>query len=408
MSKTTDTISSALLIAGTTIGAGILALPSVTFNSGLVPSSIVLLVAWIFTLQAGLLIAEATQRVGLKKGRLGFGFVATVGEILGKNMQRVATIAFGFVCYTVMVAYVAQGGVLLSPYFKNPATIFSVGLGLLLTFGSPLFIDACNNILVAAVVVTFGAVVFLGVPHVRLANLARMNWMAAPAALPISVLSLVYHTVVPHVVEKLEGDAPLIVSALLAGSLLPLVMFCAWNTVVLGSVPFSQTATLSDPLSFLSKPGSGTSAPLGLTVSIFSQCAIITSAIGIYFGLKSFIVDVFGLSLSDEQSNLQKIFITLGILGFPLMCAVLKPDAFLTALDFAGCFGVTTLFGIIPVVAVWKLRSEKKPQMRWRRTRIIYENLLQAPGGNAALVVQLLLSLLIIGDGVARLVITPP
>lgn len=43
------------LVAGTTVGAGILALPSVAIESGFIPSSVALIGSWIFMVTTGLL-----------------------------------------------------------------------------------------------------------------------------------------------------------------------------------------------------------------------------------------------------------------------------------------------------------------------------------------------------------------
>ena len=48
----------AALVTGTTVGAGILALPAVTLSSGLGPSSLLLGGVWVYMACSGLLIAE--------------------------------------------------------------------------------------------------------------------------------------------------------------------------------------------------------------------------------------------------------------------------------------------------------------------------------------------------------------
>ncbi|MEL7521950.1 MAG: aromatic amino acid transport family protein, partial [Cyanobacteria bacterium J06553_1] len=62
------------LIAGTTIGAGILALPAATLPAGFWPSSVVMIAVWLYMAASGLLIAEATieTRQQLKTTTLGF------------------------------------------------------------------------------------------------------------------------------------------------------------------------------------------------------------------------------------------------------------------------------------------------------------------------------------------------
>ena len=51
-------IGSAALVAGTTVGAGILALPAKTLAAGLAPTATLLLGGWLFMAATGLLIAE--------------------------------------------------------------------------------------------------------------------------------------------------------------------------------------------------------------------------------------------------------------------------------------------------------------------------------------------------------------
>ena len=65
----------AALVSGTTIGAGILALPTATAPSGLLPSSIALVIAWVYMTMSGLLIAElAINRIG-ETGNPGVGLL---------------------------------------------------------------------------------------------------------------------------------------------------------------------------------------------------------------------------------------------------------------------------------------------------------------------------------------------
>ena len=51
-------LGSAALVAGTTVGAGILALPAKTLAAGLAPTATLLVGGWVFMAATGLLIAE--------------------------------------------------------------------------------------------------------------------------------------------------------------------------------------------------------------------------------------------------------------------------------------------------------------------------------------------------------------
>ena len=63
--KRSSIIGAAALVAGTTIGAGVLALPTATAPAGFLPSSAALCVAWFYMTISGLLIAELSiNRMG--------------------------------------------------------------------------------------------------------------------------------------------------------------------------------------------------------------------------------------------------------------------------------------------------------------------------------------------------------
>ena len=61
------------LVAGTTVGAGILALPAVTHESGVLPSGCVIIGAWAFMCATGLLLAEVRLQHGRSASRASSG-----------------------------------------------------------------------------------------------------------------------------------------------------------------------------------------------------------------------------------------------------------------------------------------------------------------------------------------------
>jgi hypothetical protein len=69
----------------------------------------------------------------------------------------------------------------------------------------------------------------------------------------------------------------------------------------------------------------------------------------------------------------------------PLTFALLKPDIFLSALDYAGTYGVMSLFGVLPVVLAWKQRygSGEGTVEEARRMQVAVVELL--PGGQPVL-----------------------
>merc|ERR1719380_484261 len=76
-------LSAAVLIAGTTVGAGILALPAATAGAGFTASTGVLCGSWLLMVIAALLVAEAAAGAAKRTGDADVGFLAIVRELLG-------------------------------------------------------------------------------------------------------------------------------------------------------------------------------------------------------------------------------------------------------------------------------------------------------------------------------------
>ena len=175
-------------------------------------------------------------------------------------------------------------------------------------------------------------------------------------ALPFMFVAFVYQNVVPVITKKLDGNRPKIRQSIWLGSLVPLVMFALWNAVILAAIPLeAQQAgsidSVTDPLEWLRT--SGVHPNLGLAVAIFSELAIATSFIGFVFCLLDVFEDIFKPNLIQQYRKL--FFYSLTFIP-PLLLSLINPNIFYQAIDFAGAFGISILFGIIPALMVWKLR----------------------------------------------------
>ena len=176
--------------------------------------------------------------------------------------------------------------------------IFTCLVGGLLIFGSPSLVNSVNNTAVVLVLVTFGSLMIIGVPLVNFTNLIDIqNYDAVWSTLPILSLSLVFHTVVPFVCNKLEYDMERIRISIIIGSFIPLLMFLMWNGVILGLA--GSSTTLFDPVAVLRN---GNDSTVGILISLFGEFAIITSFIGFVFGLMNFLVDLFPAKTENDPS----------------------------------------------------------------------------------------------------------
>lgn len=361
----------ASLVAGTMVGAGILALPTATAPVGFLPSTGAMGIGWLYMTMSGLLIAELSiNRMG-QSGKPGQGMLDLYEDSLGDNWSKVGSTAYFGLHYCLLVAYIAQGGSNLNSFMGLdamglpaglPQVIFASTIAVALFLADAAAIEVANNVFVSILAVVFLGIIGLGV------GTMDFNALVAPAnqhpdqvvdALPIIFLSLVYHNVVPTVVNQLEGDRSKITKAIVYGTSVPTIMFVVWNAVVLGNVGVDAGATgIVDPVALLQASASagGGSAVLATLVTTFSSLAVVTSLIGFVYGLIDGWTDVFDLPTEGPAYEKWKAPLFGLVFLPPLALSLTDPDIFFRALDYGGAFGVSTLFLILPPVMVWKQR----------------------------------------------------
>ncbi|AUS99467.1 tyrosine transporter [Nostoc sp. CENA543] len=385
--------SSTALIAGTTVGAGILALPAVTLPSGILPSTVLLILVWLYTLVSGLLIAEVNLNSMRLEGRLSVGFLAMVENTLGKLAAKIAGGAYLFMHYALLVAYMAQGGeILISALTKVGGipnhlpgwlgtTTFTILFGGIMYWGREKFIAKLNSAFVAIVIASFLGLLLLGTGQVKSVQFLFQDWGAVGSAVSVMLVALFYHNIVPVVVTQLEGDSRKVRQSIVIGSAIPLVMFLAWNAVILGSVnpEMVQKYHHFDPLQILRAGGAG--EWLGVLVSIFSEFAIVTSFIGFVYGLVDFFQDV---ALIRQRGLDQRLPLYSLILLPPMSLGAVNPHIFITALDISGTFSISILGGIIPALMTWKQRQNQD-----------HVHQLLVPGGRVTLMIMIMVALVI-------------
>ena len=363
--------SAVALVTGTTVGAGVLALPQSTAAAGFVPSSLVLVGAWIFMAATGLLFAEiSTNLAKSSPSDQGLGILAMTERLLGKAGALPAGTAYVFIHFALLVAYIAGAGDVLSKAFHLPQLagplLFTAVVGSVLTFGSDKQVDRFNNAWVLSVVVSFCGLMGLALPSVNLSHLAHSNFSAVLSSVPVMLVALVYHNVVPAICQQLRYDKDAITKTVLLGSAFPLLMFILWNGAILGiiSPSASDAAAVSDPLASLRD-----NERFSLLVDVFSESAIITSFTGFVIGLLGFFQDVLRPAKSAASHKpadvapappaKASLALYAAVLLPPTVVAIAAPDCFNAALDFAGAYGITVLFGILPIIMAWLQRAQR-------------------------------------------------
>ena len=382
--RTGSVVGAASLVAGTMVGAGILALPTATAPVGFVPSTVAMGIGWVYMTMSGLLIAElCLNRLGMS-GKPGLGMLELYEDALGPQWSKVGSVTYFFLHYTLLVAYIAQGGTNLDALVSNtplqqllqvpPQVIFATVCAAGLYTTSPSTIEKANNVFVLVLSAAFIGIITLGAQTADFSSL--VDWSnqhpeKVADAFPIIFLSLVFHNIVPTVVNQLEGDRTKITTAIVGGTTVPTLMFLAWNAVVLGNMDLAATGSSSaiegasavDPVTLL-QTASGNPV-LSSLVTTFSSLALVTSLIGFVYGLLDGWTDVLGLPTKGPAYEKWKAPLFGLVFVPPLALSVTSPEIFYHALEIGGAFGVSTLFLVLPPVMVWKQRygEEQAPLM---------------------------------------------
>lgn len=348
-----------LLVSGTSIGGGMLALPVLTSQVGFVPSLAIYFACWLFMMLTGLLFLELSLWMDKDAN------ILTMAEkTLGKTGKLFAWGLYLFLFYCLTLAYIVGAGDLITGLLSGtvPLKGWQSQVLFLLLFGPFVYAGArlvgkFNIFLMLGLGISYFAFVYLGFSHVQLELLARSDWTKLWAALPITFTAFAYQGMIPTLVNYMHRDARSIRMAIIIGSFLPLITYAVWQWLILGIVPAEGPGGLEEALA----NGQNAVQPLKNILNIssvyivgqyFAFFALLTSFFGVTLGLVDFWAD----GLKVKKTPVNRLWLCLLIFIPPLVFALWYPNMFLMALDYAGGFGCALLLGLLPVLMVWSGR----------------------------------------------------
>ncbi|CAK9067187.1 unnamed protein product [Durusdinium trenchii] len=313
--------AAAVLVTGTAIGGGFLALPYTTAPSGFVPSFVVMLFSW------ALLFVQAQVATDLlveeSKGEA-VSFAVAAQRRLGSKGEIVISVLFLLLMMTTLVSQYAEAGALFSTLTGMPQNLARLLLSLalaILTWKSPTTRTAAVNGLLTLGFVLASFVVFgTGLPLAHWDRLLRSDWRNYARSFRMK-------------------------RAIFVGSVLLLILETAWSALGLALVPF-HGGLREDPVTVLLRQG----GPVASAVLGLGCFAVVTTILGTNLALRSFCRGAKLLPPSWAYS--------LGV----LLPALAPKGAFFAAIDFAGAYPVTLLWGCaLPLMA---LRGQNKTKRK--------------------------------------------
>ena len=394
------TLGTTLLVSGTMIGAGMLAMPLTSAGIGFTFTVVLLISLWILLTYSALLFVEVYQTTESDSG------IGTLSALYFGNAGRVVSTTVMFVfLYALLAAYISGGGEILMKATQStgllgqegviantsPEMTLKIFIGIFTVFfGSFVIIstkvvDGFNRLLFFVMLVALVVVMFVMFPKASVQNLMAMpldNALIISAA-PIFFTSYGFHGSIPSLVKYMEGDVRGLRIAIVTGSAITLVGYILWQLSthgVLSQGEFTQILKEKPTLYGLIEAcrritGSGIIAS---AVQLFSALALVTSFLGVALGLFDCTEDMLRKGLHINAGRL-----LLGAITFlpPVLFAYFYPD-FIAALSYAG--QMFAFFAVVlPVGLVWKARR-RYPNLPYR-----------VAGGDIALIIALVIGIVV-------------
>ena len=380
------TVGSTLLVAGTMIGAGMLAMPLTSAGIGFGFTLVLLLGLWALLTFSALLFVELYQTA---ESDAGIGTLAE--QYFGKAGRIIATAVLIIFLYALIAAYISGGGSLLKDLLpesfgdKVSILLFTVIFGSFIVIGTH-SVDKINRVLFFVMLAAFAVVLSLMLPEIKFDNLMAtpMDNALIISASPVFFTAFGFHGSIPSLNKYLGGNVKALRISILAGSAITLCAYILWQMSTHGLLTQNEFLQILKEDATLNGLVKATLAITGSNiiagaVKLFSTLALVTSFLGVGLGLLECIED-----LLKQSFNISAGRISLGLMTFipPLVFALFYPEGFILALGYAGqMFAFYAV--VLPVSLVWKARRT--------HTNLPYK----VWGGNLTLIIVLVLGVII-------------
>lgn len=356
-------IGGILLIVGTSIGGGMLALPISTAEVGFTNSLFFLFLCWMIMTVGALLVLEVNLRLPV-----GSNMVSMAKSTFGLPGQIVAWITYLLLLYTLLAGYISGGSDVLNSLLHNanielPDWLTSLLFTLvfsLVVYGGIRSVDYVNRGLMFGKLGVYLLLVLIISPHVNVSSLNGGSMKAITGSLMVLITSFGFASIVPSLREYFHDDTATLRKVILLGSLIPLTCYILWDAVIMGTIHREGSGGL---IALMTNDHATSGLTNALSTSLqnqwitgcfgfFTSICMLTAFLGVSIGLFDFLAD--GLTLKKTGSQ-GKWTLALTFLP-PLAIVLFQPGIYLRALGYAGVCCVVLLL-LMPALMTWRVRK---------------------------------------------------
>lgn len=349
-----------LIVAGTTIGAGMLALPIVSAGLGFSTALALIIATWMLMTYTALLMLELHQYADRD---------ATLNTLakswLGKGGQYIANFSVMFLFYALCAAYIAGGGEQLQEKINTGfnidiapqigAIIIATVIGTVVTLGTSK-VDKLNRVLFTIKIIALASLFYILTPYVQSQNLLEMpiEQGLILSAIPVVFTSFGFHGSIPSIVKYVGIDIKTLRKVMFAGAALPLIIYIFWQLITQGIMSQAVLLKSTNLPGFVSSMSSiANNSAIATAVNLFADLALATSFLGVSLGLFDFFAD----ALKKGDGSKDRIKTALITFIPPLGFALFYPQGFIVALGYAA-IALVILAIFLPVAMVYKQRKQ--------------------------------------------------
>jgi tyrosine-specific transport protein len=342
---------SLLLIIGTSIGGGILALPIVVSGLNLYCIFALLAVIWFVMTLNALYLVELTTHFPHKAN-----LITMVKATLGRSATFCTWLFYLCLLYTLIASYLMAGsdlagGLLHRFSIESPAwlnTIAFLTFFLAIFYHGTRYVDWANRLFMLVKFSSFFILLLCLIPSASLStvNVSENTINPITAIMPIA-LSFGFALIVPSLNNYLKSYKKLRLVTFI-GSLLPLIIYCLWIIDIHANLSHEELSTLAKSSQVISGFAAVVATKFQVkgaayALHLFLSIAITTSFLGVSLSFLDFLTD--GLKLKEKKPAEKHIPVPTLVLGFlpPLLVVLFKPDIFIDTLKFAGSLCVVLL-----------------------------------------------------------------
>ncbi len=323
------------MITGMTVGAGILGLPYVIAQVGLIPGLLSIALLGFIVLFINLMIGEVAAVTGDNLQLPGLA-----GRYLGRWAGRVLAVVMIVQWFAILVAYIVGEGSVLAEIFGGDSVKWSLIFwvaGSSLILGGLQRVKVAEKVLSITVILIIVAVSIYLLPHATVKNIAINHWGDFFAPWGIIIFALSAAPAIAEAHALLPRDPARFRKALIIGTIIPIVIYMLFSFTVVGALggSVSEVATI----------GLGQRFGIGLTfvANVFAILAMSTGFMGLGTALKETLV---------WDSGLKNWLAKFLVVTIPLVLYLAGMRSFIGILSSVG--GTLIVFEMIMMVLVYR------------------------------------------------------